>query len=265
MSADSSSPSPAPASVDAAATGAGRARRGGKRQRPRNPAPAATTPDAAPGVAKAPRTPHPVLEQLAGLYPHLFGAVFRPLKRGIFQDLLAAHPDAFEREALKVALGIHTRSTRYLQAVAAGEQRHDLQGQPVEAMAPEHVHHALLEVYRRRKNQKGRSTEDLLPKLRNRIIAAFEASGLTREAYTELVVGRDDAANAILEEAFAEWAARNAKAEALLRAFEASGSTLEQFADMYGMDPRSTGQQLERARKLAAAAQGNPSASAPAV
>ena len=265
MSADSSSPSPAPASVDAAATGAGRARRGGKRQRPRNPAPAATTPDAAPGVAKAPRTPHPVLEQLAGLYPHLFGAVFRPLKRGIFQDLLAAHPDAFEREALKVALGIHTRSTRYLQAVAAGEKRHDLQGQPVEAMAPEHVHHALLEVYRRRKNQKGRSTEDLLPKLRNRIIAAFESSGLTREAYTELVVGRDDAANAILEEAFAEWAARNAKAEALLRAFEASGSTLEQFADMYGMDPRSTGQQLERARKLAATAQGNPSASAPAV
>ena len=206
-----------------------------------------------------------MLEQLAGLYPHLFGAVFRPLKRGIFQDLLAAHPDAFEREALKVALGIHTRSTRYLQAVAAGEKRHDLQGQPVEAMAPEHVHHALLEVYRRRKNQKGRPTEDLLPKLRNRIIAAFEASGLTREAYTELVVGRDDAANAILEEAFAEWAARNAKAEALLRAFEASGSTLEQFADMYGMDPRSTGQQLERARKLAAAAQGNPSASTPAV
>ena len=266
MSADSLSPSPAPASADAAATGAGRARRGGKRQRPRNPAPAATTPDAAPGVAKALRTPHPVLEQLADLYPHLFGAVFRPLKRGIFQDLLAAHPDAFEREALKVALGIHTRSTRYLQAVAAGEKRHDLQGQPVEAMAPEHVHHALLEVYRRRKNQKGRSTEDLLPKLRNRIIAAFEASGLTREAYTELVVGRDDAANAILEEAFAEWAARNAKAEALLRAFEASGSTLEQFADMYGMDPRSTGQQLERARKLAAAAQGgNPSASTPAV
>ena len=55
------------------------------------------------------------------------------------------------------------------------------------------MHHALLEVYRRRKNQKGRPTEDLLPKLRNRIIAAFEASGLTREAYTELVVGRDDA------------------------------------------------------------------------
>lgn len=241
------------AAADRAGNAAGRAarnrgRRGGKDRGGRNPegAPAAAQ-------APAPQRVHPALEQLAGLYPHLFGAVFRPLKRGIFQDLLAAHPELFEREALKVALGIHTRSTRYLQTVAAGEQRHDLQGQPVEAMAPEHVHHALLEVYRRRKNQKGRPTEDLLPKLRNRMIAAFEASGLTREAYTELVVGRDDAANAILEEAFAEWAARNAKAEALLRAFEASGSTLEQFADMYGMDPRSTGQQLERARKLAAA------------
>ncbi|PIF28375.1 ProQ/FINO family protein [Acidovorax sp. 56] len=241
------------AAADRAGNAAGRAarnrgRRGGKDRGGRNAegAPAAAQ-------APAPQRVHPALEQLAGLYPHLFGAVFRPLKRGIFQDLLAAHPELFEREALKVALGIHTRSTRYLQTVAAGEQRHDLQGQPVEAMAPEHVHHALLEVYRRRKNQKGRPTEDLLPKLRNRMIAAFEASGLTREAYTELVVGRDDAANAILEEAFAEWAARNAKAEALLRAFEASGSTLEQFADMYGMDPRSTGQQLERARKLAAA------------
>ncbi|PIF92900.1 ProQ/FINO family protein [Acidovorax sp. 62] len=241
------------AAADRAGNAAGRAarnrgRRGGKDRGGRNPegAPAAAQ-------APAPQRVHPALEQLAGLYPHLFGAVFRPLKRGIFQDLLAAHPELFEREALKVALGIHTRSTRYLQTVAAGEQRHDLQGQPVEAMAPEHVHHALLEVYRRRKNQKGRPTEDLLPKLRNRMIAAFEASGLTREAYTELVVGRDVAANAILEEAFAEWAARNAKAEALLRAFEASGSTLEQFADMYGMDPRSTGQQLERARKLAAA------------
>ncbi|EER57571.1 ProQ activator of osmoprotectant transporter ProP, partial [Acidovorax delafieldii 2AN] len=196
--------------------------------------------------ARAPLRTHPVLEQLAGLYPQLFGAVFRPLKRGIFQDLLAAHPEVFERDALKVALGIHTRSTRYLQSVAAGDKRHDLAGQPVEDMAPEHVHHALLEVFRRRKARAG---DDVLPKLRKRMIQAFEASGLTREAYTELVSGRDEAANAILEEAFAEWAARNAKDEALLRAFEASGQTLDAFADMYGMDPRQAGQMLERARR----------------
>ena len=203
----------------------------------------------APAGPQAPsRTPprtHPALEQLAGLYPHLFGAVFLPLKRGIFQDLLEAHPELFERDALKVALGIHTRSTRHLQSVAAGPKRYALAGQPVEDMAPEHVHHALLEVFRRRKARAG---DDVLPKLRKRMIQAFEASGLTREAYTELVTGRDEAANAILEEAFAEWAARNAKDEALLRAFEASGQTLEAFADMYGMDPRQAGQMLERAR-----------------
>ena len=239
----------------------GGSRRGGRNRRKPDgrPAPegaADNTPQAAPTPGAGPRAPqrvHPALEQLAALYPHLFGAVFRPLKRGIFQDILAAHPDVFEREALKVALGLHTRSTRYLQCVAAGEKRHDLAGQPVEAMAPEHVHHALLEVYRRRKNSKGRPTEDLLPKLRHRMMAAFESSGLTREAYTALVLGRDEAANAILEEAFAEWAARNAKDEALLRAFEASGQTLEAFADMYGLVPRTVGQQLERARRLAAA------------
>ena len=256
MSADLSTPPPvsAPASPEAPAASAGPSRRGGRRKAPRDAtgtAGRAPAPGAAPA---APRAPHPVLEQLAGLYPHLFGAVFRPLKRGIFQDILAAHPEQFERDALKVALGLHTRSTRYLQSVAAGDKRHDLAGQPVEDMAPEHVHHALLEVYRRRKNSKGRPTEDLLPKLRNRMMAAFEASGLTREAYTELVQGRDEAANAILEEAFAEWSARNAKDEALLRAFEASGQTLEAFADMYGLVPRTVGQQLERARRLAAAA-----------
>lgn len=207
---------------------------------------------AAPAAPKGPRGQRPIpptLEKLAELYPQHFGAVFLPLKRGIFQDLLAAHPEAFEREALKVALGIHTRSTRYLQSVAAGQPRHDLQGQRVEDMAPEHVHQALLEVYRRRQ---GRASDDLLPKLRNRMMAAFEASGLTREAYTELVQGRDEAANAILQEAFAEWSARNARDEALLRAFEASGQTLDAFADMYGMVARTVGQQLERARAVIA-------------
>ena len=248
----------APTEAGAPPQRTGGSRRGGRnrrnadgRQAPRSAegAEGATVPAGAPGP-RAPQRVHPALEQLAGLYPHLFGAVFRPLKRGIFQDLLAAHPELFEREALKVALGIHTRSTRYLQSVAAGDKRHDLQGQPVEDMAPEHVHHALLEVYRRKK---ARATDDLLPKLRNRMIAAFEASGLTREAYTELVQSRDEAANAILEEAFAEWAARNAKDEALLRAFEARGQTLEAFADMYGMVPRTAAQQVERARRLAAA------------
>lgn len=197
---------------------------------------------------QAPRRTHPLLEQLAALYPHLFGAVFLPLKRGIFQDLQEAHPEVFEREALKVALGIHTRSTRYLQSVAEGRQRHDLVGNAVEAMAPEHVHHALLEVFRRRKPRDG---EDTTEKLRRRLRQAFEASGLARDAYADLVRSRDEAANQLLNDVFAEITAEDAKAEALLRAFDASGrGSVEEFADMYGLDPRQTGRQLERARSL---------------
>lgn len=177
----------------------------------------------------------------------LFGETLRPLKRGIFHDLMEAHGDAIDKDALKLALSIHTRSTRYLNAVAQGLKRHDLQGQSVEDMAPEHVHHALLEVFRRRKPRDG---EDLQATLRRRIAQAFEASGLTREAYDALVRGRDEKANALLDEAFAEVAERDAKAEALLRAFEASGATPEQFADMYGMDVRAVQRALARARQL---------------
>lgn len=241
--------SAAPEQEDIAAAPSREARRPGRGGKGRRE-PAQTAGKApANGPAKGPRT-HPLLEQLAAWYPRLFGAEFLPLKRGIFQDLLDAHAGALDKDALKLALSVHTRSTRYLTAVAAGLQRHDLQGQPVEAMAPEHVHHALLEVFRRRQQRSG---EDLAPKLRNRIVQAFEASGLTREQYAERVRGRDEQANALLDEALAEAAARAAKDEALLRAFEASGQSAEAFADMYGLPVRQVGQTLERARQRRAA------------
>lgn len=195
---------------------------------------------------QAPRPQNPVLEQLAQWHPALFGEQLLPLKRGIFEDLQAAHPE-LDKEALKTALQQHTRSGRYLAAMASGQQRHDLSGQPVEATLPEHVHHALIEVFRRRQQ---RTPEDLTPKLRNRIIIAYEASGLSREDYAERVQGKNEATNTIVAEALAEADARAAKDEALLRSFTLSGQTSEQeFAEMYGMNPRQVAQQLERARR----------------
>jgi len=192
-----------------------------------------------------PRKVNPVLEKLFELYPKMFGARFPPLKLGVYQELLALHPDEFKKEDLKIALGLHARSTRYLEAVAAGEKRHDLNGVPVERVAPEHVHHAILEVFKRRQ---ARTEEDLRPKLRARLIEAIEASGLTREEYMLAVRTNDETSNAVLDEAFAEVGAKTAKREALLRAFEASGRTVAEFAEMYGMDPAEVGRTLERAR-----------------
>lgn len=202
-----------------------------------------------PAASTAPARHHPMLDQLAALYPALFGAEFLPMKRGIFQDLLEAHPDTLDKDGLKAALALHTRSTRYLTAVASGHPRCDLSGQPVEELAPEHVHHALVEVFRRRQ---GRAPQDLRPKLRQRIEQAFEASGLGAEAYAALVLTRDEALNGLTQEALDAVVARAAKDAALLRAFEASGKTVDEFADMYGMGGADAHRTLERARARAA-------------
>jgi sRNA-binding protein len=178
---DNAAPAPAEASANppAAAPRGQRPNRGRRPQRPAGERPA----------GPAPSRQHPVLDQLASLYPALFGEVLKPLKRGIFQDLLEAHPEAIDKDGLKAALALHTRSTRYLTVVASGQQRHNLAGEPVEDLTPEQVHHALIEVFRRRAS---RGREDLRPKLRQRILQAFEASGLSREDYAARVLGRDE-------------------------------------------------------------------------
>jgi sRNA-binding protein len=174
----------------------------------------------------------PVLDKLAHLHPQLFGARFLPLKVGIFEELIAAHPGEFTKEELKSALAFHARSTRYLEAVASGAQRHGLQGEPAGDIAPEHVHHAIMEVYRRRTQ---RSREDLRPWVIARLVRAIDAAGLARDEYMLRMNTKDEEAVKLLDEAFAEIGARNAKREALRRAFEASGKGIEEFAEMYGL------------------------------
>jgi ProP effector len=116
--------------------------------------------------------------------------------------------------------------------VASGLPRHDLQAQPVEPVAPEHVHHAILELYRRK------STTPQEPAARQRavaqLVAAIERSGLGRDGYNERF-GAAPAGRELLDEALAAIGQQAAKQEALRRAFTASGKSVEEFADMYGM------------------------------
>lgn len=206
-----------------------------------DPAPAeAATPPATKSISpqrKGPsraREAQPVLEKLFELYPHLFGADFKPLKIGAFEDLMTRHPETFKREELKVAMGLHARSTPYLQSVAAGKQRHDLDGNAVEPVAPEHVHHAIMEVFRRRQV---RTKEDLRPRVVARLAAAIEASGISTQDYGQRMRTQDEVSNSILDEAVARVAQAAAKREALTRAYQASGLSMEAFAEMYGMNP----------------------------
>jgi sRNA-binding protein len=187
------------------------------------------------GARKASQPIHPLLHKLFELYPRLFGARFLPLKIGVFEDLVTAQPDALPAAELKVALGLHTRSTRYIEAVASGLHRHDLQGKPMEPVAPEHVHHAILELYKRRS---GRAPEQARERAVAQLAAAIEASGLSREDYRERFTPPDDTLHSMLEEALSTVAQRGARREALQNAFKASGKTVAEFAEMYGLDPR---------------------------
>ncbi len=212
---------------------------------PEPPAPTAPAPQPAKELPSKPRptvSVQPVLEKLFELYPQLFGSEFLPLKLGVFQELLALHPEHFARDALKAALGVHTRSTRYLQCVAAGKARHDLEGAAVEPVAPEHVYWAILELFRRRQ---ARSAQDLRPKLRAQLLAAFDASGLARQDYLTRVQTRDADSTAALEDAFAERDQTLARQEALRTAYQNSGKTVAEFAEMYGMDERDVTRALE--------------------
>ena len=220
------------------------------RQRPARQAGRGPAPAKPQNQARAPRAVHPALQQLFDLYPKMFGAQFLPLKLGVFQDLLALHPEAFKRDELKVALGLHARSTRYLESVASGLQRHDLNGEPVEPVAPEHVHHAIMEVFRRRQ---ARSNQDLRPFVHAQLIQAIEASGLSREDYLLCVRQQDEVSTGLLENVFDELAEQAAKRDALLRMFEASGKTVAEFADMYGMNPDDVIYAVERSRANQAA------------
>jgi sRNA-binding protein len=192
-----------------------------------------------PSLAKKPshadrqRAVLPVLEQLFETCPRLFGAEFLPLKLGIFQDILAAHPEQFKKDSLRAALGVHTRSTRYLHAVAAGKWRHDLSGTAVEPVAPEHVFASIMELYRRRQ---ARQKADLRPQVVQQILAAFEASGLSRQGYELLVHSTDEQTNLLLKEALDMDDQSRARQVATARAFAASGKTPEEFADMYGLE-----------------------------
>ena len=194
-----------------------------------------TLPTAATPPVDRSKNIQPVLQKLFELYPALFGAEFFPLQLGVFQELLSRHPQDFERASLKAALGFHTRSTRYLQCVASGKERRDLDGATVGAVAPEHVSLSLLELFKRRQP---RSKDDLRPKLRREIAAVYAQSGLSRQDYLAKIHTHDEQINTLLTEALDGYEEFLAKQEALCRAFEASGQSVEAFAEMYGMNPR---------------------------
>ena len=100
-------------------------------------------------------------------------AVFRdysPLAIGIDRQLLARQPE-LERKTLRMALGMHTHSLRYLKSMEKATQRLDLDGQSVAEVTEEHRSNAaetLRERFRKEAERKKAQREaEAQEKLRN--------------------------------------------------------------------------------------------------
>ncbi len=106
--------------------------------------------------AKASSAPHPVQAARALLKKlQLDFSSFRdclPLAIGIDKQLIAQQPE-LPRKLLRIALGQHTNSLRYLKSLEKATHRFNLDGQPAEALTDEHRKHAATSLRERFKKE----------------------------------------------------------------------------------------------------------------
>lgn len=80
-----------------------------------------------------------LLKSLQEKYP-VFGE-FKPLAIGIDRQLRAQEA-GLDRKTLRLALGMHTHSFRYLKSMGKAAQRFNLDGSPADEVSEEHRRHA---------------------------------------------------------------------------------------------------------------------------
>ena len=80
---------------------------------------------------------------------------FKPLAIGIDKQLRAKLPE-LDRKVLRMALGMHTHSTKYLKAIAKGTTRFDLDGHSGVELTESHRQHATETLQERSKKEADR-------------------------------------------------------------------------------------------------------------
>ena len=99
-----------------------------------------------------------------------------PLAIGIDKELLARRPE-IDRKTLRIALGMHTNSLRYLKTMEKATHRLDLDGKVGDELSAEHRSHATLVLRERFKKDAER---------RQALRAAEAAAALERERAQKL-------------------------------------------------------------------------------
>jgi ProP effector len=94
------------------------------------------TPDTTPSPVQNARSLNKELQEKFPVFRNCL-----PLAIGIDKQLLARLP-GLDRKILRIALGIHANSLRYLKAMEKATLRHDLDGNAGDAVTEEHRAHA---------------------------------------------------------------------------------------------------------------------------
>jgi|GEM_PF-4293325 len=163
--------------------------------------------------------------EIRNLYPEIFGSSIRPLRVGILQDLVAAHPDQIS--VLKVFLRKHTSRQDYLMAVASGGPRYGLHGAVSGEVAESEQAHANALL----RKLKIKQTSPIDIRKRSFLLKSFEASGLKRRQFAESQGIEISQLDLELSKAENERAERRAQRLHLVEAFERSGLSPEDFAN----------------------------------
>jgi ProP effector len=196
----------------------------------------ATAPDAvtAPDTAKeaGPSTAQ-TGARLAELFPALFKGPARPFKLRIQVDIQERAPGEFTKQTLSAFFRRHTGSTSYLQAVAKGEHRFDLDGNPAGELSEEHRQLAQEELARRRERQLERRQQEQADRK-----AAFKAQAQQQRAQQR---DQQQAERAQHDE-------RRQRVQ-LLRDFESTRLTEANFCALKGIQPDALPALLAQARE----------------
>ncbi|MBK6714002.1 MAG: prop effector ProQ [Burkholderiales bacterium] len=150
-------------------------------------------------------SPAECAQQLAALFPALFGKRARPLKLRIQADIQARAPGVFTKAVLSAFLRRYTGSTSYLQSLAHSTERFDLDGNPAGELSEEHREQARQEVQRRRalreerfaqereaaraaqeKEREAQRADEEGRRERARLLRDFETTRLTRANFCAL-------------------------------------------------------------------------------
>jgi len=139
-------------------------------------------------------SPAACAQQLKQRFPALFSGAPKPIKLRVQVDIQARAPGVFSKNVLSAFFRRYTGSTSYLQAVAQGQQRFDLDGQPQGDISDEHRQIAVAELARRRANHVAQRTAErehgalLEQQRRNRagLLHDYERTTLTRANFCVL-------------------------------------------------------------------------------